>query len=111
LTPLTLRNADGVCGTLTVRCISQAVQFHPNSSYLATGSTDKTVRLWAVNDAKLVRVFPGHKGAVQALSFSPDGKFIASAGNCMLCSNAFVCVCVCNRLHFTCHITLSISSL
>ena len=94
MTPLTLRNADGVCGTLTVRCISQAVQFHPNSSYLATGSTDKTVRLWAVNDAKLVRVFPGHKGAVQALSFSPDGKFIASAGNCMLCSNAFVCVCV-----------------
>jgi transcription initiation factor TFIID subunit 5 len=58
------------------------LQFHPNSNYLATGSTDKTVRLWAVADAKLVRVFPGHKGAVQALSFSPDGKFIASAGKC-----------------------------
>jgi transcription initiation factor TFIID subunit 5 len=56
------------------------VQFHPNSSYLATGSADKTVRLWAVNDAKLVRVLPGHKGGIQALSFSPDGKYIASAG-------------------------------
>jgi len=83
-----VHNANGVCGTLTTCYISQAVQFHPNSSYLATGSTDKTVRLWAVNDAKLVRVFPGHKGAVQALSFSPDGKFIASAGIRMLCSDA-----------------------
>jgi len=92
LTPLSVRNANRVCGALTMCCISQAVQFHPNSSYLATGSTDKTVRLWAVNDAKLVRVFPGHKGAVQALSFSPDGKFIASAGNCMLCSDAVFCM-------------------
>ena len=64
------------------------MQFHPNSSYLATGSTDKTVRLWAVADAKLVRVFPGHKGAIQSLAFSPDGKLIASAG-ITLCSEFY----------------------
>jgi WD40 repeat protein len=78
--PWWVPNTKFVCMNLIWIPCCQAVQFHPNSSYLATGSADKTVRLWAVNDAKLVRVLPGHKGGVQALSFSPNGKYIASAG-------------------------------
>lgn len=31
-----------------------AVKFHPNCNYLATGSADKTVRLWSHADAKMV---------------------------------------------------------
>ncbi len=31
-----------------------AVRFHPNCNYLATGSVDRTVRLWSHADAKMV---------------------------------------------------------
>lgn len=32
-----------------------SIQFHPNCNYLATGSVDKSVRLWSHADAKMVR--------------------------------------------------------
>ena len=32
------------------------VKFHPNCNYLATGSSDKTLRLWSHADAKMVRI-------------------------------------------------------
>lgn len=58
----------------------QAISFHPNGNYVATGSADKTVRLWCVSTGQQVRLFPGHRGSVHCLAFSPDGKLIASAG-------------------------------
>ena len=30
------------------------VKYHPNANYLATGSSDKTVRLWSHSDARMV---------------------------------------------------------
>ena len=56
------------------------MRFHPNSNYIATGSSDNSVRLWDVQSGNTVRVFPGHTGAVHALAFSPDGRSLASAG-------------------------------
>ena len=41
--------------------VFQCVQFHPNSNYVATGSTDRTVRLWDVLSGNCVRVMTGHK--------------------------------------------------
>ena len=61
----------------------QVVQFHPNGSYLATGSSDHTVRLWSVNDGQCMRLLQGHRAPVFALEFSPDGKLLASAGTCI----------------------------
>ncbi|CAB0043909.1 unnamed protein product [Trichogramma brassicae] len=56
------------------------VQFHPNSNYLASGSSDNTVRLWDCTTGSQVRLMTGHKNAIYALTFSMDGRILASAG-------------------------------
>lgn len=77
-----------------VSCLFQCVKFHPNEAYIATGGADRTVRLWMVSDARLVRILCGHRGVVRTLAFSPSGAHLASAGNylflflvCVLCLN------------------------
>lgn len=58
----------------------KCVRFHPNTLYLATGSSDWTARLWDVQRGACVRVFIGHQGSLSALAISPDGRYLASAG-------------------------------
>ena len=36
-------------------------RFHPNSNYVATGSSDRTIRLWDVLTGNCVRILTGHK--------------------------------------------------
>jgi len=40
------------------------VQWHPNSHYVATGSSDRSIRLWDIRDASTARVFVGHRSPV-----------------------------------------------
>ena len=47
----------------------------------ASGSWDKTVRLWNPRNGKLIHVLEGHDGWVQAVTFSPDGIYVASASD------------------------------
>lgn len=55
-----------------------SVAFSPNGQTLASGSQDKTVRLWNPNDGKLKRTLTGHRDAVNSVAFSPDGQTLAS---------------------------------
>ncbi|RZR72602.1 hypothetical protein BHM03_00014983 [Ensete ventricosum] len=59
-------------------CMLQCVQWHANCNYVATGSSDKTVRLWDVQSGECVRIFIGHRSTVLSLAMSPDGRFMAS---------------------------------
>jgi WD40 repeat protein len=45
---------------------------------LASGSSDKTVKLWSVESQKEVTTLQGHDNTVNSVAFSPDGKYFAS---------------------------------
>lgn len=66
-------------GTLFTSLL-QCLQFHPNSNYVATGSSDRTVRLWDVLNGQCVRYYTGHKSKIFVLQFTNCGKFLVSAG-------------------------------
>lgn len=63
----------------------QCVRFHPNCNYIATGSSDKTCRLWDVQSGEPARLFTGHSAGVSTLAISPDGRFLASGSTRSQC--------------------------
>ena len=57
-----------------------SVAFSPDGQILASGSYDKTVRLWRAADGTLLRTLKGHTDWVLSVAFSPDGKALAYGG-------------------------------
>src|SRR5262249_26896324 len=52
---------------------------------MATGSDDKTVRLWSLSDGKLIRTLRppigrGDDGKIYAVALAPDGSWAAAGG-------------------------------
>jgi WD40 repeat protein len=58
------------------------VQWHPNCHYVATASSDYTVRLWDVATGACVRLLTGLQAPPTSLAVCPDGKQVGRQGCC-----------------------------
>ena len=55
-----------------------ALAFSPDTSLIACGSEDSTVKLWHTVTGELIATFTGHLSDVNHLTFAPDGNMLAS---------------------------------
>lgn len=58
----------------------EAVALSADEQYIATGSNDRTIRIWRTSDGQLVRTMVGHTSGIKVIAFSPEGRYLASAG-------------------------------
>src|SRR5260370_41706567 len=56
-----------------------SIAFSPDSKFIVTGSSDKTVRIWDVARRKEMHVLRGHQAPVGPVAISPDGRIVVSA--------------------------------
>jgi WD40 repeat protein len=47
---------------------------------VASGSVDRTARLWNARTGRLVEVLEAHTGAVYSVAFGDEGRLLASSG-------------------------------
>ena len=55
-----------------------SVSFSGDNKMLASGSRDKTIKLWNPETGALLRTLEGHSHFVESVSFSGDNKMLAS---------------------------------
>ena len=77
--PRLARTLTGHTGWLY--CCVNSVAFSPDGRLLASGSLDKTMRLWDPATGEHQRTLTGHTGYVRGVAFSPDGLLLASSSD------------------------------
>ncbi len=69
-------------GWIEIRGSGQfTVLLDPSDQWIASGSDDHTVRLWATASGRSLGVLLGHTGSVRGLAVTADGSLMASASD------------------------------
>ena len=55
-----------------------SICFSPDGRKMASGSWDKSIKIWNVSTGSLISTLTGHTEMVNSISFSPDGNYLAS---------------------------------
>src|SRR5438552_18919088 len=67
--PMTLRGHSGWISSLA---------YFPDGKRLASGSADKTVKIWTISTGEETATLRGHTEYVSSVAISPDGKLLAT---------------------------------
>jgi WD40 repeat protein len=55
--------------------------FSPDGRYIGSASSDKTIKIWAVETGEELATLRDHSSYVFAIAFSPDGRTLATGGD------------------------------
>ena len=59
----------------------KAIVVTPDGLHALSGSDDKTIQLWRIEDGAAVKSFTQHTSGIQAIALLPDGKRFVSSSN------------------------------
>ena len=70
---------DGLMDTLTGHAESiNCIAISADGKMLASGSEDKTIKLWDLQTSECLATLEGHEDAVKAVAMTPDGQLLVS---------------------------------
>lgn len=58
--------------------VVETIAFSNNNEMMATGSADKTIKIWSLQNGSELLSLSGHTKAITQVKFSPDDRFLAS---------------------------------
>lgn len=76
-----LRSRGSQAHTLSQGPPSRESRTPNTSSFVVTGSRDKTIRIWESQTGQCLKTLTGHDNWIRALVFHPTGKFLLSASD------------------------------